>query len=187
MLKSLAQDHFRARLGGRRHGFAEVLRHLPLCGPALVGRALLHIAQGRLAEASDLLSAASIQNPLSAPTILFRCWNDYLTGQYAKALDLIAQGRAIGHFGSALDAAEALSLTGLENPEENVERVKALIAGSPPNSSHHHLLQGVLGYSYAVAGRTHEAQTTLHNLMHSKIPPNTSHGYSLALIFTGPE
>jgi tetratricopeptide (TPR) repeat protein len=169
--------------GGR--GFAEVLRHVPLCGPALIGRALLHIAQGRLAEASDLLSEASIQYPLSAPTMLFQCWNDYLTGQYAKALDLIAQARAIGHCGSALDAVEALSLTGLEDPDESVERVKALIAGSPPGSSHHHLLQGVLGYSYAAAGRTHEAQTALHNFMHSKIPPNTSHGYSLALILLG--
>jgi len=97
---------------------------VPLCGPALIGRALLHIAQGRLAEASDLLSEASIQYPLSAPTMLFQCWNDYLTGQYAKALDLIAQARAIGHCGSALDAVEALSLTGLEDPDESVERVK---------------------------------------------------------------
>jgi tetratricopeptide (TPR) repeat protein len=162
--------------------FDAVLSRRPQCGPAITGRALLYVAQGRVAEASDLLLAASMQSPLSAPTIVFRCWNEWLNGHSAAALELITEARAIGHSGSALDAMEALALIDYEDPDRAIEPVEAIVARSSGDSSHFHLLQGALGYIYAAAGRTHDAQRMLHNITHPKNTNKANQGYSRALI-----
>jgi tetratricopeptide (TPR) repeat protein len=167
---------------GASRDFDEVLSRRPQCGPAITGRALLYIAEKRLAEASELLLEASMKSPLSAPTIVFRCWNEWLNGRTATALELIGEARAIGHSGPALDAMEALALINLEDPDRGIEPVEAIVERSPVDSSHSCLLRGVLGYIYAASGRTHDAQMILHNIAHAKNTNKANHGYSCALI-----
>lgn len=164
-----------------RRYFSEALAHNPLFGPALVGRALLYIAEGSLAEASDLLLEASSQTPLSAPTAILRCWNAYLGGQTAVARSLIAQARLVGHSGPVLDAFEALCLLDRDNPDSSLDHILALAAQPKP----HPLLLGVLGYCYAVAGQTHDAQVILQNFMQSRATGRQDFGYPLALVFLG--
>ena len=118
--------------------FDEALHHLPSWGPAAAGQALLQIAEGCLAEASELLLQASIQAPLSAPTMMLRCWNEYLSGQSESALDLLTQGRAIGHsaarlgllvqFGTHITSAAPGSAQGLSLVVPDIEAARRELA-----------------------------------------------------------
>jgi tetratricopeptide (TPR) repeat protein len=167
-----------------RRGFQEALNRRPQHGPALVGEALLHIAEGSLAEASDLLLEASVNSPLSAPTLLLRSWHAYLAGNSAKALDLIAQARIVGHAGATLDALEALATLDRDDPEESLPRLEALAANARSHAPHA-LLMGVLGYAYAAAGQTREAQRILHDFLQLRARGRSDCSYPLALIFVG--
>lgn len=164
-----------------RRNFTEALARNPLFGPALVGRALLHIAENSLAEASDLLLEASTQCPLSAPTTLLRCWNAYLSGNSATALNLLAQARLVGHASPLMDALEALVLIDRDNPEATIERLQPFALQPAP----HPLMLGVLGYCHAAAGQTHEAQSLLRDLTHARSLGQEDVSYPLALIFIG--
>lgn len=167
-----------------RRGFREVLARRPQFGPAVVGQALLHIAEGSLAEASDLLLEASVHSPLSAPTLLLRCWHAYLTGSTAKALDLIEQARTVGHSGPTLDALEALAMLDRDDPEASLPRLETLVAGlSGPVP--HLLLKGVLGYAYAAAGQSREVQRILHEFAAVRALGRMDCSYPLALVFIG--
>lgn len=167
-----------------RRGFKEALNRRPHYGPAQVGQALLHIAEGSIAEASDLLLEASVHSPLSAPTLLLRCWNAYLAGSSTKVLDLIAQAKVVGHSGATLDAIEALATLDRDDPEDSLPRLEALAAGS---SAHvpHLVLQGVLGYAYAAAGQSRDAQRILHGFMQARSLGRSDCSYPLALVFVG--
>ncbi|MDR3742403.1 MAG: hypothetical protein P4L40_25585 [Terracidiphilus sp.] len=164
-----------------RRNFTEALARNPLHGPALVGRAVLHIAEGSLADASDLLLEASTQSPLSAPTTFFRCWNAYLSGNPSSALALLAQARMVGHSGPALDALEALALVEKDDPEASLSRLQPLTNQSEP----HPVVNGLLGYCHAAAGQTREAQSILRGLMHARAHGREDVSYPLALIFLG--
>lgn len=164
-----------------RRSFTEALARNPLYTPALVGRALLHIAENSLAEASDLLLEASTQCPLSAPTTLLRCWHAYLAGSPSSALNLLTQARLIGHASPLLDALEALVLIDRYAPEATLERIRPLAAQPSP----HPLLLGVLGHCHAAAGQTREAQSILRDLTHARSLGREDVSYPLALIFVG--
>lgn len=164
-----------------RRYFTEALTANPLFGPALVGRALLHIAEGSLAEASDLLLEAAAQCPLSAPFTLFRCWCAYLNGHTATAASLISQARLVGHTGPVLDAFEALCLLNRHDPEASLETILPLAAQPSP----HPLLLGVLGYCYAASGRAREAQTILQGFLQARTEGRRDCSYALALVFLG--
>jgi tetratricopeptide (TPR) repeat protein len=164
-----------------RRNFTEALARNPLHGPALVGRAVLHIAESSLAEASDLLLEASTQSPLSAPTTFFRCWNAYLSGNSSSALALLAQARMIGHSGAALDALEALALVEKDDPEASLERLQPL----SDHAETHPIVNGLLGYCLATSGQTREAQSILRGLMHARAHGREDVSYPLALIFLG--
>lgn len=176
-MKMATARHWKA---SRRY-FADALACNPLFGPALVGRALLHIAEGSLAEASDLLLEAASQHPLSAPTTLFRCWNAYLTGHPSAARALIVQARLVGHTGPVLDALEALCLFNPQEPQGAIEQILPLAAHPAP----HPLLLGVLGYGHAAAGQTREAHAILHGFMQARVEGRHDCSYGLALVFLG--
>ncbi|MDR3504882.1 MAG: helix-turn-helix domain-containing protein [Acidocella sp.] len=176
-LKVAVQRNWKAA----RRGFKDILARNSLFGPALVGQALLLIAEGCLAEASDLLLEASTQSPLSAPTLLFRAWNAYLGGRSATARGLLAQARMIGHSGTVMDALEALALIDRENPEASLQPI-LLLADQP---APHPLLLGALGYCHAAAGQTREAEAILHRFMHARTQGREDCSYPLALTFIG--
>lgn len=176
-LKVAVQRNWKAA----RRGFNDILTRNSLFGPALVGQALLHIAEGSLAEASDLLLEASTQSPLSAPTLLFRAWNAYLSGRSATARSLLAQARMVGHSGSVMDALEALALIDRENPEDSLQPILLLADQSAP----HPLLLGALGYCYAAAGQTDDAQAILQRFMHARTQGRQDCSYPLALTYIG--
>lgn len=164
-----------------RRSFDEALTRNPLYGPSLVGRALLHIAENSLAEASDLLLEASTQCPLSAPTTLFRCWHAYLAGNSSSALNLLAQARLIGHAAPLMDALEALALIDRDDPEGTLQRLRPFT----DQTMQHPLLLGVLGHCHAAAGQTREAQSILSDLTHARSLGREDVSYPLALIFVG--
>ena len=164
-----------------RRNFTEALTRNSLYGPALVGRAVLHIAENSLAEASDLLLEASTQSPLSAPTTFFRCWNAYLGGNSSSVLALLAQARMVGHSGPALDALEALALVEKDDPEASLDRLQPLMEQPEP----HPVFNGLLGYCHAASGQTREAQSILRGLMHTRAHGREDVCYPLALVFLG--
>lgn len=166
---------------GAFRGFNEVLGQCPQCTHALEGIALLHIAEGSAADALRLLSEASRRNPLSAPTMALFCWSEYLAGEFAKVLGEISQARATGHSGPLLDAVEALALIHLEEPASHIERIEAMVEDSP----HHYVLQGVLGYTHAVTGRSGHARQILHTLTQPKLKDRGDLAYPIALILLG--
>jgi hypothetical protein len=168
-----------------RRGFDEILSRRPDHTPAVVGRALLHIAEGRLDEASDLLLETSTQNPLSAPILVIRCWNEYLAGRSTAALDMLTQGRRSGQSGPILDAVEALAIVNLEDQDRRIERLEALSADSTIHGAHRLLIQGLLGYSYGMSGESREAHRILHDFMDSGSRKLADCGYPLALALLG--
>jgi hypothetical protein len=170
---------------GARRAFDDVLIRRSDYSPAVVGRALLHIAEGRLDEASDLLLESSTQNPLSAPILVIRCWNEYLAGRSASALEMLAQGRATGHSGSVLDAVEALAIVNLEDHDQSIDRLETLAANTTTHGAHRILIEGVLGYSYGMSGQTRESHRLLHGFMDSDSRRLVDCGYPLALVLLG--
>lgn len=164
-----------------RRGLKDTLTRNSLYGPALVCQALLHIAEGSLAEASDLLLEASTQSPLSAPTLLFRVWNAYLSGRSITARGLLSQARMVGQSGPVMDALEALALIDREDPESSLQPI-LLLANQP---APHPLLLGALGYCHAAAGQVSEAEAILHRFMHARTQGREDCSYPLALTFIG--
>lgn len=178
----LVLDHDRH---GARADFDAALGQRWSFGPAVVGRALLHIADGQLADAAILLQDFTAQYPLSAPAMVVRCWVDYLTGDAAAARNLIAQMRRAGLTGSLLDALEALAIITSTVPEKRIELLQVLAARWPVDCPHRCLLQAALGYCYAATGRDQDAHNILHNLASSAAEADTEVAYPLALVALG--
>lgn len=170
---------------GARCDFDAVLSQRRNYAPAVVGRALLYIADTRLDDAAALLRGFTAQYPLSALASVVHCWAECLAGDAAAARRLIAQSRRAGHAGSLLDALEALAIIGQGDPGNSMDLLQALAARWPVHCPHHCLLQGALGYSYAAAGRDQDALHILRCLEGSAAGHDTEVAYSLALIALG--
>lgn len=166
---------------GAKCGFDELLDDRPPLTLAVVGRALLHIAEGCADDASKLLIEVSQKYPLNAAAVALRNWSEYLAGRFEMALALVAQARATGHSGAVLDAVEALSSIQIEEPKTSLERIQMLVMASP----HHHVLHGALGYSYAVAGQADRARSILAALSRPEVRETYNHAYAIALIQIG--
>jgi len=171
----------RRNLPGAGRSFDEILSDHPPLTSALVGRGMLNTANGRLNEASVLLLQAAERNPLSTPAMSLYCWNEYLVGAFAHALDEIDQMRASGRSGPVMDAVEALSSIQLEEPNTQIERLETLATDSP----HHHVLRGALGYAYAVTGQGRRASELLDALTNRNARSATREPYAVALILVG--
>jgi len=166
---------------GARRGFDEALKHPPQGTRGIVGRAMLHIAEGCLQEASVLLLKAAQQDPLSTPVMSLYCWSQYLAGEYAHALDQINQARSSGRSGPIADAVEALAYIQLEEPDACVQRMETLAADSPD----HVVLRGALGYAYGVAGQRRRASELLDVMTNPGTRSKSHEPYAVALILIG--
>ena len=166
---------------GAGRGFDEVLKHQPSCTSSMVGRAMLHIAEGCLKEASALLLEAAEQHALSTPATALHCWSEYLAGEYTNALFQIEQARASGQFGLVFDAVEALASIQLEEPDAQIERIESLAADSP----HHDVLRGALGYAYGVTGQDQRARELLDAVTNPGTGSKSREPYAIALLLIG--
>lgn len=166
---------------GAEIAFDKVLLERPWWTQALVGRALLSTAEGRLARASELLREASNQRPLNTSATALLCWQEYLAGNFQTALVLVSQARASGHTGAILDAVEALAAVLLKDPKANVEKLSLLLQESP----RHYARLGVLGYVCGMSGQTEKAHEIIDSMTVAGIRGKCDYAYSMALTFLG--
>ncbi|MGA3263672.1 MAG: hypothetical protein ABSC47_06470 [Terracidiphilus sp.] len=166
---------------GARRGFDEAMKRQPPTIRSMIGRSALYIAEGRLAEASDLLLKAAHEHALSASVLAWYCWSEYLAGEYANALLQIEQYRTSGRQGPIVDAVEALAYIQLEEPDAHIERIEALAADSPRNEA----LQGALGYVYGVSGQGQRARELLDAITYLGKRSKTREPYAAALVLIG--
>lgn len=159
--------------------FDEILLERPECTQALVGRALLCIAEGRLELASEFLREASILRPLNTSATALFCWQEYLAGNFENALAFVSQSRAGGHAGAILNAVEALAGVLLNGPEANIERLSHLLEQSP----RHYGQLGVLGYACGITGQTKRALEIIDSMTVVGIRGKCDYAYSIALTF----
>jgi tetratricopeptide (TPR) repeat protein len=166
---------------GARHRYDDCLDRRPTDTRALVGRALLHTAEGSPREASGLLRKAVEQNVLSTPAVELHCWSTYLAGDYGDAFSLVEEARASGQSGPILDAVEALASIRCEKPTASFSRIENLLADSP----RHELLRGVLGYALASNGQPQRANEILRAMTYGTPGDRIAAPYAVALILTG--
>jgi hypothetical protein len=162
-----------------RDGFNEVLSKRPGSSHALSGQGLMHVAGGNLPLAAYCVQEAWERNTFASALNVLRCWVAYLSGDFERALELAAQARASGDHGSVSAAIEALALTQAGSVVRNLKRVEA-IAGEFPQSL---VLQGALGYAYAVSDQTGRAWKTIQSLQRMQ----GDSAYPQALVLTGLE
>jgi hypothetical protein len=166
-----------------RTGFEDVLSKQPRLSFALAGLALLHIAEGNLASASHCAWEAWMQNTLVSTLGAIVCWSKYLQGDFEQALELVTQVRGSGGCGATIGAIEALALNQAGPTQQGVERIEAIAAEFPRSQ----ILQGALGYAYAVTKQTVRALDVLQILdqPNAQKKPSNSYGRALALIGLG--
>ena len=166
---------------GARREFDECRNQRLPCKRALVGRALLHIAEGCPREASGLLREFLQHNALDAQAAALYCWSQYLAEESSDALNLVEEARASGQSGSVLDAVEALACVHCETPDAYIPRIEALLADAP----RHDLLRGVLGYAFALNGQAQRANAILDAIAHPVSAQKTADPYAIALVLMG--
>jgi tetratricopeptide (TPR) repeat protein len=166
---------------GARRGFDEALNDSTRSTGAILGRALLHIAEGCQPEAAGFLLEVAGKNVLSTLAIAFYSWSEYLAGEYEHALYQIAQVRASGRSGHVVDAVEALASIQFEEPIVQIAQIEALAA----SSLCHDVLRGALGYIYAVNGQSQRAIQLLDAMTKPKKRRLGDEPYSVALILIG--
>jgi tetratricopeptide (TPR) repeat protein len=164
-----------------RLGFDGIFDQAPCRARILDGRGLLSIAEGRLEEASGLFLEAALENPLSSASMALHCWSEYLAGEFEYGLGRIEEIRTTGRPGPIIDAVEALSVVQSGDGAAAISRVAALAADSP----RHEVLQGVLGYAYAVQGQVQKARELLGSTSHGTSARIAHEPYATALILVG--
>jgi len=160
-----------------RDGFGEVLKLQPQSSQALAGRALLYVAEGKLPQAARCLEDAWRQNTFASVLTSYRCWVEYLAGNYDQALELAAQARASGDNGSVNAAIEAMALIHTGPVAPRLKQIEVSVRSFPECL----LLQGALGYAYAISDQTGKAWETIQNLKRMK----GDCAYPVALVLMG--
>jgi len=166
-----------------RAGFEDVLSKQPSMSFALAGMAVLHVAEGDLGSASDCAWEAWMQNTMVSALGAIVCWSKYLQGDSERALELVAQVRGSGGCGATIGAIEALALNQAGSSKTGIDRIEAIAASFPRSQ----ILQGALGYAYAIAKQTGNALDILQNLEqpNAQKKPNNPYGRALVLIGLG--
>jgi tetratricopeptide (TPR) repeat protein len=164
-----------------RAGFDEVLKITPTHSYALAGRALLYVTEGKIPAAFQCAWEAWNLNPLASPLSFLASWIEYLNGDYEGALELVAGTKASGDHGAMNAVVEALALTQMEPLAHNLDRIEEIAGEFPQNR----VLQGVLGYNYALGNHPGKAWEMLGNLMQLSERKKRSCNYLLALILLG--
>ena len=166
---------------GARKGFDECLADRDHTTRALVGRAMLFIAERSLQDASKLLYDVIKLRPLNALVGALYCWSTYLDEDYRTALDFAEEMRASGSSGPVLGAVESLAAIHCDPPRVYLRHIETT-AGDWPQDQ---LLQGILGYAYALNGRTSEAKQILHAMTHLPEGEKAVPSYAAALVLAG--
>ncbi len=161
--------------------FGRVLVDVPVTTHALVGRALLSIAEADCETASDLLLRASQQNPLSSLSLGLHSWSEYLAVSYSEVLDHIAQTRQSGSFGPPIGAVEALTYVQCLPRHEAIDSIGNLIVEDPGN----YVARGALGYLWGLNGNEGQARGTLELLESRRSHANVTAHYAIALTHLG--
>lgn len=164
-----------------RVGFEEVLDKQPWSSFAMSGLSMLYVWEGRFREASECAWAAWRRNPLACTPGALLCWVSYVSGDLEQALDLLAQVRAGGGYGTIAAVVEALSLIQTGSPEIDLERIRSLVEECPECPT----LRGALGYAYAVSGKATAAWEILSTLERMSEMKKRNNGYGLALVLLG--
>jgi tetratricopeptide (TPR) repeat protein len=175
-LKMVAQRDWE----GARRGFDEVMNS-PTVIHTLAGRAVLHIAEGSLKEASCILTEAVQQFPLSAAMQTWYCWNEYLAGEYDNVIEQIELIQASGRIGPIVAAIEALTCVQTEKPDSFIGRIEALAA----DYRNHDVVRGALGYAYGVAGQEEKARHILDAMAYAGGRTDSRAPYAAALVLIG--
>ncbi len=166
--------------GARRH-YDDCLSRCPVNSRAMVGRALLYIAEGSPRKAAELLGEAMQHCAFNNLATALHCWSLYLAEDFGDGLTLVEEARASGQSGLALDAVEALLCVHCEKTDAGISRIGNLIADSP----RHELLRGALGYLLALNGRSEEALEILKALTQPVAGEKLASPYAIALVLTG--
>lgn len=160
-----------------REGFEEVLDREPHSSHAMAGRALLHVAEGNLDSAARDLHDAWTQNTLASALSTLLCWVQYLSGDSEQALESLEQLKSSGDAGAVSAAVEAFALIQSGPVAPKLKQIESM-AGAHPRSL---VLQGALGFAYAVSDRARRAREVLHNLNRTK----GDSLYPIALVLLG--
>jgi len=172
----LKRDWISARLT-----FDEILIADPSLTRAMVGRAMLCVAEGDPKAACILLQNAALQNPISAAAAALHCWCVYLAGDFAYVIDQTDEVRASGRVGPIVSAVEALASIQFDTSEASIQRIEPMAIDFP----HYDVLQGALGYAYAINGHAPRAIQILDSLTGPGASGKYHAHYAIALILIG--
>jgi tetratricopeptide (TPR) repeat protein len=164
-----------------RSGFQAVLSRHPSNSFALSGIALLHVAEGNVAEALQFALDAWKQNALSSFLASLLCWVHYLAGDPEQTLDLIVQVKSTGGWGATMAAIESLSLIQAGCCAAHIDRIEANARDFPQSQT----LQGALGHAYALSNQTAKAALISCNFERMSTMKKRSSAYGLALSMLG--
>lgn len=164
------------------HSELEALVRHPSPSPrALLGMALLYIAEASLQESSQLLQKLAEEHTLNSCAAAWLCWSSYLQREFRNALDLVEDARCGGHAGPILDAVEALASLHCEPFALSQSRIQALATDAACPT----LLRGILGYGYALHGDRQQAEEMLETISQVRDGRRVAdHPYAIALPLT---
>jgi tetratricopeptide (TPR) repeat protein len=164
-----------------RRVFDEILTRHPAFVQAMVGRAMVSVAEGDLSRASSLLLEACSTHALNASAEVLSCWTIYLQGKYSHVIDQIQQFRDSGRQGAAACAIEELASFQLQAPDMNIERMEARIA----ENTRCDVLRGALGYAYAKSGQSSRAIEMVNEMTDPGSGRMSREPYAVALVLIG--
>lgn len=146
-----------------------------------LGRGLLHIAQGNIRSASDLLYEAAGAHFLCTIALGLHCWSEYLAGKYSEVMEHIAQAHESGQFGPILNGVEALALAQSGEPSDSIGQIENLLARDPRND----VVHGALGLVAGQCGDTARALAILDSLTRDYSHASYVPHYAVALVHIG--
>jgi len=162
-------------------GFNEVLRREPEQEFALVGETLLRVSEGNLKEAVRIAREAWRANPLIPCQGGFLCACLYLTGDYREALDLLAEIHRTGEDSSMLAVVESMVLLQIGAVSSSLKRIETLSREYPGCR----VVQGLLGYGYAISNQVRKAEEVLQDLEENSAGKIRKPAYAIAIILLG--
>ena len=163
-----------------RAGFEEITRKRP-SSFAFAGLATTNIAEGKITEALECAWAAWRLSPLVCSLGGLLCWIVYLSEDFHRVLDMVAQIRSGGGDLGLVTTVESLVLIQDGSVGENLSRLEKATLEFPLN----HTLQGILGYAYGVTGEREKARKSHAYLARSSETNMKSNGYALAILSMG--